>query len=139
MLYLGLFVSIFIFSSLFLLLILYFVSVFKNKFDLANILFPYTFLHSMFTLLILYWSLIIMNRSFNIVYSLNINYNYTLFFIIPIMLLIGVCDFFVRKNLACKSKVIRFFRFLLPLAVIILYTLCAILFFFNCNYFYFLK
>lgn len=139
MLYLGLFVSIFIFSSLFLLLILYFISVFKKRFDLANILFPYTFLHSIFTLLILYWSLIIMNRSFNIVYSLNINYNYTLFFIIPIMLLIGVCDFFVRRNLACKSKLIKFFRFLLPLAVIILYTLCAILFFFNCNYFCFLK
>lgn len=139
MLYLGLIVSIFIFSSLFLLLVLYFISAFRKKYDLANILFPYTFLHAIFTLLILYWSLVVMNRSFNIVYSLNINYNYTLFFIIPIMVLIGVCDFFVRRNLVYKSNVFKFFRFLLPLAVIILYTLCTILFFFNCNYFCFLK
>lgn len=137
---LGLLISIFIYLTAFLLLFGYSVLVMFNKYTIANKFIFIAFIHLLFTVMFLSWSLIVMNGGYDIVFSLRIDYSYLLILFIPALILIEFQDYRVRKCLVSEySGIFKVSRFLLPTFVLILFYVGTLIFYFNCHYFAFLQ
>ena len=137
--YLGLSVTIFMFLSFVILITIYLVSGFKKKYHFANGILLYLFLHALFTIAVLSWSLILMNEGFNVLYSISVNYEIVLIFVLPVSFGMFLVDYTIRKNLTkYKNKTSQFLRFLLPVILVVLFIITSTIFYFNINYFNFL-
>ncbi len=135
MAYLGFSISLFIYLTLFILFMLYLIQAMFKKYSFANHILSLIFLHSMFTIFILVWALVVMNGGFNIELNQNMDYTLLSVFLLFFFILTEYIDFKVRKN-AFKSPKIssKLYRFLLPIMTLCLFFIATIIFYFNCHY-----
>ncbi|MGM9969533.1 MAG: hypothetical protein ACI35S_03950 [Anaeroplasma sp.] len=139
MLYLGLFVSIFFYFSEIAIIALYYFLILTKKYEKANIASMIYFLHSLIVVMILSWALILMNGGFNVNFYLNINYNWLIALFVIFMIGSIVSNYLIKKNLTPNISITaKISAFLLPLFNIILFIASTTIFFFNCNYFFYL-
>lgn len=139
MVYLGIIVSVFIFLTLLVLFFLYIGNVMFKKYSFANNLLPFLFLHSLFTIMILSWSLIVMNNGFDIEFSIKIDYTILLFLIVPIFIFVELYDRSVRKNIYGKAQLFsKMYRWLLPTLTLLLFVIASVILYFNCHYYLYL-
>ncbi len=131
--YLGYAIGSFVFLTVVVLFFLYLLSALFDKTEFADQILPLLFLHCLFSVLILFWSLVIMNGGFDIAYGLYMDYTVLLILFVPMFLLVEYADFHIRrKDKRVGSKAV--YRFLLPTLTLGLFFLATILFFFNSHY-----
>ena len=86
------------------------------------------------------WTLVMMNEGFNVYLYIHIDYSYVLIIALPVIILYEVLDIFQRKKINKSDKwYVNLRRYLLPILSGILFFAITIIFYFNCNYFSFLK
>lgn len=139
MVYLGLIVSVFIYLTLLGLFFLYIGNAMFKKYKFSNNLLPFLFLHSLFTILILSWGLIVMNNGFDIEFNLKIDYTILLFLVVPIFIVVEFYDRKVRKDLFnAEQRVNKLYRWILPTLTLLLFVVSSVILYFNCNYYFYL-
>ena len=137
---LGLSVSIIIMLSILVLLCLYLYLFFKKSYDKASKIIAVMFFHTLISLAIMSWALIIINQGFHII---GISLNWTPIAIIIFIIGFGLhyIDYYVRGKKgfsSLKTKEVKIYRVLLPTAYVIAFSLTTALFYFNCFYYVFL-
>lgn len=137
--HLGLIVSIFIYATLLGLFFLYLGNAMLKKYKFSNNLLPFLFLHSLFSIMILSWALIVMNNGFAVEFSLKIDYTLLLFLIVPIFIFIELYDRKVRKLVYGKAQLFsKMYRWLLPTLTLLLFVIATVILYFNCHYYLYL-
>ncbi len=120
-------------------LALYPILFFKKKYPQADKTLVILFLVGMFTIMILSWLLIIMNGGFNINFYINIEFGWLLFIVVPILLLILLIDYFLRKKIKFYANMFgRVARFLLPTISVGLFVMNITIYYFSIYYFIYL-
>lgn len=137
MLYLGLIVSIFIYVTLLGLFFLYIGNAMFKKYKFCNNLLPFLFLHSLFSIMILSWALIVMNNGFDIEFGLKMDYTILLFLLVPMIIVVELYDRGVRKNIYGKARLVsKTYRWLLPTFTLLLFAVATVVLYFNCHYYF---
>ena len=86
------------------------------------------------------WTLVMMNEGFNVYLYIHIDYSYVLFIALPVIIIYEVLDIFQRKKINKSEKwYVNTRRYLLPVLSGVLFFVITIIFYFNCNYFTYLK
>jgi len=136
MVYLGFILSSVFFGSVILMLLFYLYFSFRRQITKANNLILLIFLHSFFTIMVESWSLVIMNQGYDIIFALKIDYSIILYFALPLLLIVEIEDYILRKKVV-KSEygVYNFFRFLLPTLTMLLIVGAFGIYFFSAHYF----
>ncbi len=136
MVYLGFILSSVFFGSVMIMLLFYLYFCFMRKTNKANNLLLLIFLHALFTIMVESWSLILMNGGYNIIFALKIDYSIVLYFALPLLIIVEIEDYILRKKVV-KSEygVYNFFRFLLPTLTMLLIVGAFGIYFFSTHYF----
>ena len=99
MVYLGFILSSVFFGSVMIMLLFYLYFCFMRKTNKANNILLLIFLHALFTIMVESWSLILMNGGYNIIFALKIDYSIVLYFAIPLLIIVEIEDFILRKKI----------------------------------------
>ncbi len=77
-----------------------------------------------------------MNQGYDIIFALKIDYSIILYFALPLLLIVEIEDYILRKKVV-KSEygVYNFFRFLLPTLTMLLIVGAFGIYFFSAHYF----
>lgn len=140
MLYLGFTLNIILYSCSVLFFIGYVVLFFMKKNAILENFVTLIFLASLVVIMGLSWSLVIMNSGFNVYLFIHVDYSYVLIIALPVVIVYEVLDTFQRKAI---QKSVHWYvnvkRYLLPVLTGILFFVSTLVFYFNCNYFMYLK
>lgn len=140
MLYFGFSLNIILYALAVLLFVLYVILFFIKKNALLERFVNLIFLAMLVFIMGLSWSLVIMNEGFNVYLYIHIDYSYVLVIALPVIVVYEVLDVFQRKKIHKSEKwYINIRRYLLPVLTGILFFVITIIFYFNCNYFGYLK
>ena len=86
------------------------------------------------------WSLIIMAGGFNIHLFIHIDYSYVVVIALPIIIIYEVLDTLQRRKIQKSEKwYVNITRYLLPILTGVLFFVITLVFYFNCNYFSYLR
>ena len=138
---LGLVVSVVIMASVLVLLGLYVYLFIKKSYEKSTKILGIMFFHTLISLAIMSWALILINEGFHII---GISLNWTVFAIFVVIIAFGVhfLDHYVRGKkgfLHIKTKEVKLYRVLLPTAYVLAVSLTTAVFYFNCFYFVFIS
>lgn len=77
-----------------------------------------------------------MNQGYDIIFALKIDYSIILYFALPLLLIVEIEDFIIRKKIIkSEYKAYNFFRFLLPTLTMLLIVGAFGVYFFSAHYF----
>lgn len=80
-----------------------------------------------------------MNGGYNIIFALKIDYSIVLYFALPLLLIVEIEDYLLRRKVTrSEYPIYNFFRFLLPTLTMFLIVLAFGIYFFSTHYFVFL-
>lgn len=140
MLYLGFTLNIILYTISVLFFIGYVILFVLRKNAILERFINLIFLASLVVIMGLSWSLVLMNQGFNVYLFIHVDYSYVLVIALPVVILYEVLDIFQRKSIA---KSVHWYnnvkRYLLPVLTGILFFVSTLVFYFNCNYFMYLK
>lgn len=120
-------------------LALYPILFFKKKYPHADKTLVTFFLEGMITIMVLSWLLIIMNGGFNINFYINIEFGWILFIIVPILILVLLIDYYLRKRIKFYVNLFgKVARFLLPTISVDLFAMNISIYYFSIYYFIYL-
>ena len=140
MLYLGFIINIVLYVIPILAFVLYFLLFFLKKNALLERFINIIFLAFLIVIMGLSWSLIIMNQGFDVHLFIHIDYSYVIVIALPIMILYEVLDTLQRKKVEKSDKwYVNIRRYLLPILTGVLFFIITLVFYFNCNYFSYLR
>jgi hypothetical protein len=128
-------------ASVLVLLGLYVYLYIKKDYEKASRILGVMFFHTLISLAIMSWSLILINEGFHII-GISLNWTPLAIFIIIIAFVIHFLDHYVRGKkgfLHVKTKEVRIYRILLPTAYVLAVSATAAVFYFNCFYFVFIS
>lgn len=140
MLYLGFTLNILFYAIVILFFVGYIVLFILKKNAILESFINLIFLASLVVIMGLSWSLVIMNSGFNVYLFIHVDYSYVLIIALPVVIVYEVLDFFQRKSI---QKSVHWYnnvkRYLLPVLTGVLFFVSTLVFYFNCNYFTYLK
>lgn len=136
---LGLIISILFYLLLIVIMGVYVFFFFMKKYNYANWTIRLLFFHSLITIMVLSWALVLMNGGFDVNFYLNIDYTWLLIPFSIIFIIINTIDALLQKKIEIKqSPPYIIGRFLLPGSVVLIACLSTLILFFNCHYFVYL-
>ena len=138
---LGLVVSVVIMASVFALLGLFIYLFIKKDNERASKILAIMFFHTLISLAIMSWSLILINEGFHII-GISLNWTPVAAFIIIVAFGIHFIDHYIRGKkgfLHLKTKEVKLYRLLLPTAYVVAVSATAAVFYFNCFYYAFIS
>lgn len=122
-----------------LTLVIYILFYFKKEYFKSDNILKVFLLEGIITVMLLSYSLIIMNKSFDINFYINVEFSYLLFIIVPLFIFIEILDYFLRKRLnELVNMKMKLFRYLLPTLCIVLLIINLVIYYFSIHYFIFL-
>ncbi len=137
MAYFGLGISCFVFFTVIVLFFMYIINAIFCHYSFANSILPLLFLHMLFSILILVWSLIVMHGGFSVDFNIKIDFTMIFIFFIIVMLFMEWLDWKVRKGLCnLEKKKVKAYRYFLPTGTIILFFFVTLIFYFICHSFF---
>ncbi len=137
--YLGFILSIIAFTTVTLQFVGYIILFFMKKNAILERFTQLMFLLSLVCVMVLSWSLVIMNEGYNVNLYISIDYGYVLIMALPVLITYEVLDALQRRVIKKSDKWYNnVLRYLLPMLTGIVFFVCCLVFFFNCNYFSYL-
>ncbi len=136
----ALIISIVMYLSILTVLGFYVFFFFTKRYDYANQTLRLLFIHSLITIMILSWSLILMNGGFDVNFYLNIDYTWLLIPFGIFFIVINTIDALLQKKIQTQSSPVYIVgRFLLPGSIVLIMCACTIILYFSCHYLVYLS
>lgn len=137
MVYFGLGISCFIYLTVVILFLIYVGNAIFGNYSFADNILPLLFLHSLFSVLILLWSLILMHGGYP--QDMDISMDNTAWFILFLFILLFVewLDWKVRRgSIRAGGSLKKLSRYLLPAVMVLVFFLATMFFYISCHSFY---
>lgn len=137
----GLILMILIYTLLILILGLFIFNMITKKYEKAFKIKYCLFVFLLFSIMALSWSLVIMNKSFNINYKISIDYSWLIFPFLILILIIVPFDMIARSKITILSESIAktVLSIILNAFILVGLTVATGLLYFGINYFMYLS